>query len=166
MRARFLKHILSAMLISEFFILFLTLVNNWIPSTNTVSKSVFPIYLLSPKSFPFMFFNNTTSFNGSLSSTQPVVKTKFKISHLSLIIRCSLNPKNHHIEHLPRLARTSNVLCISMRWLRHTRKGVLSTKLIPVHSPSRTCLMNAVNCNSTSFSSSTKRLYDTVLGKR
>ena len=129
MRARFLKHILSAMLISEFFILFLTLVNNWIPSTNTVSKSVFPIYLLSPKSFPFMFFNNTTSFNGSLSSTQPVVKTKFKISHLSLIIRCSLNPKNHHIEHLPRLARPSNVLCISMRWLRYTRKGVCPQNL-------------------------------------
>ena len=113
-----------------------------------------------------IFFSNIPSLSGSLSSTPPVVKTKFKISPLSLIIRCSLNPKNQPIEHLPRLARPSNVLCMCMRCLRHTRKGVLSTKLIPVHSPSRTCLMNAVNCNRTSFSSSTKRLYDTVLGKR
>ena len=80
MSARFLKHILSAMLISEFFILFFTLVNSWIPSTNKVSKSVFPIYLLSPKSFPLMFFSNIPSLSGSLSSTPPVVKTKLRIS--------------------------------------------------------------------------------------
>ena len=32
-----------------------------------------PIYPLSPKSFPFMFFKRTPSFNGSQSSTPPVL---------------------------------------------------------------------------------------------
>ena len=61
--ARLLKHILSAILISEFFILFLT------------------------------FFNNTPSLSGSLSSTPPVVNTKLRISPLSFMTRCSLKPK-------------------------------------------------------------------------
>ena len=103
-------------------------------------KRVFPIYPLSPKSFHFMFFKRTPSFNGSLSSTSPVVKTKFNISPLSLIIKCCLNPKNQPIGHLPRLASPSKVLWMRIRRLRHTHRGVLSTKLIPVHSPSNTCL--------------------------
>ena len=35
---------------------------------------------------------------------------KLSISPLSLIIRCSLNPKNHPIEHFPRSASPLNVL--------------------------------------------------------
>ena len=162
--ARFLKQILSATLMREFFILFLTFVTSCIPSTKRLSKRVFPIYPLSPKSYPLMFLSNAPSFRGSLSSTPPVVNTKFRISPLSLIIRCNLNPKNQPKEHFPRLAKPSKVLWMWIRWLRHTRRGVLSTKLIPVHSPNNTCLIKTVSCRSTSFSNSTKRLYDTVLG--
>ena len=104
MSALFLKHILSEMLMSEFFILFFTLVINCTPSMKRFSNRALPIYPLSPKSLPFMFFNNTPSFKGSRSSTFPVVNMKFNISPLSLIIRCSLNPKNHPIEHFPRPA--------------------------------------------------------------
>ena len=127
-------------------------------------KKSFPIYPLSPKSFPLMFLSNASSLRGSLSSTPPVVNTKFRIFPLSLIIKYNLNPKNHSKEHFPRLAKPSKVLWIWIRWLRHTRRGGLSTKLIPVHSPNKTCLIKTVSCRSTSFSNSTKRLYDTVLG--
>ena len=83
---------------------------------------------------------------------------KLRISPLSLIIRCSLNPKDHPMEHFPRSARPSNVLWIRIRWLRQTRKGGKSTKLIPVQLPGRTFLMKMVRGSSTPFSSSTKRL--------
>ena len=45
-----------------------------------------------------------------------------------------------------------------MRWFLHTLSGVLSTKLMPVHLPSNTFLMNRARGMATSFSSSTKRL--------
>lgn len=44
-------------------------------------------------------------------------------------------------------------------------EGVLSTKLIPVHLPSKTFLMNRARGMATSLSSSTKRLYETTLGE-
>ena len=43
-----------------------------------------------------------------------------------------------------------------------TRKGVLSTKLMPVHLPKRTFLMNNAKGRATSLSSSTNRLYETT----
>lgn len=67
--ARFLRQILSATLMREFLILFLTFVTSCIPSTKRLSKRVFPIYPLSPKSFPLMFLSNAPSLRGSLSST-------------------------------------------------------------------------------------------------
>lgn len=57
---------------------------------------------------------------------------KLRISPLSLIIRCRLNPKNHPIEH----------------FLRSTSPS----KLIPVHVSSRTFLMKVVRGSNTSFS--------------
>ena len=45
-------------------------------------------------------------------------------------------------------------------------KGVESTKLIPVHFSNRTCLMKIVSGRSTSFSNSTKRLYEILLGNK
>ena len=136
--ARFLRQILSAILISEFFILFLTLVNNWIPSTNNVSKSVLPIYPLSPKSFPLIFFNNTPYLSGSLSSTPPDVNTKLRISPLSFMTRCSLKPKNQPIEHLPRasiiwilpgdrptLHSVMVVVCVQATRLRSTLQAIM-----------------------------------------
>ena len=156
--ALFLNRILSAMLISIFFILFFTLVTSCTPLTNRVSKSVFPIYPLSAYSFPLIFLKKASCLSGSLSSTPPGVSMKFSISPLSLIIKCSLKPKNHPIEHFPRAASPSNVLWIWIRWLRQTRKGVESAKLIPVHCPKSTCLMNIVNGRRISFSNSTKRL--------
>jgi hypothetical protein len=91
---------------------------------------------------------------------------KFNISPLSLIIRCNLNPKNHPIEHFPRVARPSKVLWICILWFRQTHNGVESTKLMPVHVTSNTVLMNMTIGKRTSFSNSTKRLYDTLRGNR
>ena len=108
--ALFLSRILSAILISEFFILFLTLVTSCIPSRNRFSNSTCPIYPLSAHNFPLIFLRNLPCFNGSRSSTFPGVNMKLRISPLSLIIRCSLKPKNHPMEHLPRSARPSKVL--------------------------------------------------------
>ena len=97
--ALFLSRILSAILIREFLIL-------CIPLRKRFSNRAWPIYTLSAHSFPLMFFRNLPCSKGSQSSTFPGVK----FSPLSLIIRCSLNPKNHPIEHLPRSASPSNVL--------------------------------------------------------
>ena len=128
-------------------------------SSLTVSiKTLFLSRILSAHSFPLMFSRNVPCFNGSRSSTFPGVNIKLRISPLSLIIRCNLNPKNYPIEHFPRSASPSNVLWIRILWLRQTRKGVESTKLMPVHVPSRTFLMKMAIGSSTSFSNSTKRL--------
>lgn len=108
------------------------------PLRKRFSNRAWPIYPLSAHSFPLMFSRNLPCFNGSRSSTFPGVNMKLRISPLSLIIRCSLNPKNHPIEHLPRSASPSNVLWIKILWLRHTHKGVESTKLMPVQVPSST----------------------------
>ena len=59
-----------------------------------------------------MFSRSRPCFNGSRSSTFPEVSMKFRISPLSLIIRCNLNLKNHPMELFPRLASPSNVLWI------------------------------------------------------
>ena len=108
--ALFLSRILSAILIREFLILFLTLVTSCIPLRKRFSNRAWPIYTLSAHSFPLMFFRNLPCFKGSRSSTFPSVNMKLRISPLSLIIRCSLNPKNHPMEHFPRSASPSNVL--------------------------------------------------------
>lgn len=50
-----------------------------------------------------------------------------------------------------------------MLWFRQTRKGVESTKLIPVHSPSRTYFMKMVKERRISFSNSTNRVWETRL---
>ena len=131
-KALFLSRILSAMLICEFFILFLTLVTSCMPLRKRGSNNACPIYPLSAHNFPFMFSRNRPCFNGSRSSTFPGVSMKFGISPLSLIIRCSLNPKNHSMELFPRLASPSNILWGNICWLRQTRKAVESTKLMPV----------------------------------
>ena len=59
-----------------------------------------------------------------------------------------LNPKNHPKEHLPLMAMPLNTLWQRMRWLRHTRMGVESTKLTPVHLPSSTCSTKISLCYS------------------
>lgn len=92
-KALFLSRILSAMLIREFFILFLTLVTSYMPLRKRFSNSACLIYPLSAHNFPFMFSRNQPCFNGSRSSTFPGVSMKFWISPLSLIIRCNLPPQ-------------------------------------------------------------------------
>ena len=121
-RALFLSKILSAILISEFFILFLTLVTSCMPlrkgSQTEPDQYIFCLRIV------FLWCSPETYLaNGSRSSTFPGVNMKLRISPLSLIIRCNLNPKNHPIEHLPRSASPSNVLWIRILWLRQTRKG-------------------------------------------
>ena len=103
-KALFLSEILSVMLIGEFFMLFFALVISCMPLRKRFSNRVYPIYPLSAQSFLFMFFRNFSRFNGSRSSTFPGVNIKLRISPLSLIIKCSLNPKNQPIEHFPRSA--------------------------------------------------------------
>ena len=68
-KALFLIRILSAMLISEFFILFLTLVTSCMPLRKRFSNRAWPIYPLSAHSFPLMFFRNLPCFRGSRAST-------------------------------------------------------------------------------------------------
>ena len=84
---------------------------------------------------------------------------KLSSSPFSLQIRCSLNPKNQPMEHLPLCAIPLNVLWIWMRWFLHTLSGVLSTKLIPVHLPSSTFLMNRARGMATSL-----QFHETVVG--
>lgn len=133
---------------------------------NRNSNSCLPIYPLSPQSLPLTFSINDSEYSGSRSSTLPGVNIKFSISPLSLMIRCSLKPKNHPIEHLPRWAIPLKVLCISMRWCLQTLNGVESTYAMLVQVPSRTSLMNTVRASSTDFCNSTNLLYDTVLGNK
>ena len=75
-------------------------------------------------------------------------------------------PKNQPMEHLPLCAMPLNTLWTCILWFRHTLRGVLSAKLMPVHLPSSTFLMNSARGMATSFSSSTNRLYETTSGKR
>ena len=83
-----------------------------------------------------------------------------EIQNLALLvaIKCSLNPKNHPMEHLPLCAMPLNTLWICILWFLHTLSGVLSTKLMPVHLPSNTFFINKAKGTATCFSSSTKRL--------
>ena len=111
-RALFLSRILSAILISEFFILFLTLVTSCMPFRKRFSNRLWPIYPLSAHSFPLMFSKNLPCFKGSRSSSFPGVNMKLRISPLSLIIRCNLKPKNLPMEYFLRSASPSNVLWI------------------------------------------------------
>ncbi len=111
-QSAFSEQNLSAILIREFLILFLTLVKSCIPLRKRLSNKACPIYPLSAHNFPLMFSRNLPCLNGSRSSTStfPGVNMKLRISPLSLIIRCSLNPKNHPMEHFPRSVVPSNVL--------------------------------------------------------
>ena len=165
-RALLRSIILSATDNSEFLMLFLTLVTSWIPFMNRNSNSYLPIYPLSPQSLPLMFSINDSEYSGSRSSTLPGVNIKFRISPLSLMIRCSLKPKNHPIEHLPRWAIPLKVLWISMRWCLQTLNGVESTYAMPVQVPGNTSFMNTVSDSSTDFCNSTNLLYHTALGNR
>ena len=110
--------------------LFFTFVTSCIPLRKRFSNNACPIYPLSAHNFPFILSKNPPCFKGSRLSTFPRVNIKLRILPLLLIIRCNLNPKNHPMEHLPCSARFSKVLWISMRWLRQTRNGVESTKLM------------------------------------
>jgi len=75
-KALFLSRILSAILISEFLILFLTLVTSFMPSRKRLSNETHPIYPLSAQSFPLMFSRNLPYFNGFRSFTFPRVNMK------------------------------------------------------------------------------------------
>lgn len=83
---------------------------------------------------------------------------KLIISPISLHTTCSLTPKNQPMEHLPRWAIPLKTLCCNILWFLHTRSGVLSMILIPVHLPIRTSLTNAISFNTATFCNSTKRL--------
>lgn len=103
-----------------------------------------------------MFYENLPCFNGSWSST---LNMNLRISSLSLIIKCGLNPKKHPIEYFPRSISFSNILWVRTLWLWHTHKGVESTKLIPIHVPNTVFLMKIVRESSIFF----LQLYETII---
>ena len=109
--ARFLRSTLSETLIIAPFMLLLSFVISWIPQANSLLNSSPSWYSLCHR------------------------------PTFSLQMRCSLKPKNHPMEHLPRCAIPLKTLWMCILWFLHTLSGVLSTKLIPVHLPSRTFLM-------------------------
>ena len=137
-----------------------------IPSTKSLLNRFLLIYPLSPTSLPYMKSTNALYSNGLRSSISPGVIMKLSNSPFSLHIRWSLKPKNHPIEHLPLWAMPLNVLWIWILWVLHTRRGVLSTKLMPVHFPKRTFFIKIANGMAMVFWSSTKRLYDTTFGNK
>ena len=108
--ARFLRSSLSETDISAPFILLFNLVISCILSTNSLLNRFFPIYPLSPTSFPYINSTKALYSSGLRSSTSPGVTIKFRSSPRSLHIKCSLNPKNHPMEHLPLCAIPLNVL--------------------------------------------------------
>ena len=72
----------------------------------------------------------------------------------SLHIRWSFKPKNRLMEPLPRWAMPLRVLGMCILRFLHTRGGVLSTTLMPVHLPGRTSFMNRASGMATSSSDS------------
>ena len=135
MMARFLSSSLSDILIKAPFILLLSLVISYMPSTNKRWKRFLLTYPLSATNFPYMNSTKALYSSGFLSSTSPGVIMKFSNSPFSLQMGWSLKPKNHPMEHLPLCAMPLNTLWICIRWFLHTLRGVLSTKLMPVHFP-------------------------------
>lgn len=79
---RFLKSILSDIVIKQFFILFLILVISCILSIKSNLAKSFPMYPLSAKSFPNILSKNRCCFKGLLSSSLACVMVKVNISHL------------------------------------------------------------------------------------
>lgn len=164
--ALFLSKSLSDIFMIEPFMLLFSFVMSCIPSTKSLLNRFLLIYPLSPTSLPYMKSTNALYSNGLRSSISPGVIMKLSNSPFSLHIRWSLKPKNHPIEHLPLWAMPLNVLWIWILWVLHTRRGVLSTKLMPVHFPKRTFFIKIANGMAMVFWSSTKRLYDTTFGNK
>ena len=132
-KARFLSRILSATLIREFFILFISCMS----LRKKTSNKAYPIYSFSTQSLPFMFFRNLFLFQQLTTSHISQCEHAIKVPFLSLIIKCSLKPKNHPIKHFPHSTNPSKVLWINMRCLRHTRSGVESTKPMPIQASTK-----------------------------
>lgn len=147
-KARFLNRILSTILISELFILFFTLVITCMPLIKRLSNNTVR-YILCRHTVS-LFSKKRLCFKGFRLSTFPEVNIKLRISPLSLITKCKLNPKNHPIEHIPFSASSFKCL-IDQYTLVATHKEVKSTKQIPVQVPKSTCLIKIVNKNNTPF---------------
>ena len=93
--ARFLSNSLSETLINAPFMLFLSFVINYMPSTKSIWKRFLLIYPLSATSLSKIISTNFLFSSGFLSSTSPDVAMKLSSSPFSLHIRCNLNPKSH-----------------------------------------------------------------------
>ena len=82
--ALFLIRILSFIFINTFFMLFLILVINWMPSTNRVSNKDWPIYPLSAHNFPYNVVQEWT-----LLQRLPVIHIswcKHEVQYFSFVI--------------------------------------------------------------------------------
>ena len=94
----FLQQIWLVMLICEFFMLFFTLVSNWLPLEISFQKSLIDVSL-------------SGAFQRFLVIDVRRYEYEFKMSSFSLI-KCSLNPKIHLLKHFPRVLNPSKVSCI------------------------------------------------------
>lgn len=83
-QALFLSKILSTILISVFFILFLTSVTSCMPLRKRFLNRDWTIYPLSAHSFPSMFFRSLPCFNGP--DHQRFFRGKYEIEELTLVI--------------------------------------------------------------------------------
>ena len=156
--ALFRSKSLSETLIKAPFILLFNLIISYIPSTQSFWKRFLQMYPLLPISLPYINSMNALYSKGLRSSTSPGVIIKLRSSPFSLQIKCNLKPKNQPIKHIPLWAIPLKTLWICILWFLQTRSGVLSTKLMPVHLPSRTSLINKAKGTATSLSYSTKPL--------
>lgn len=161
--ALFLSKSLSETLIKAPFILLFSLVISCIPSTNSLWKRFLLMYPLSPTSLPYMKSTKALYSKGLRSSTSTGVIIKLRSSPFSLQIKCNLKPKNQSMEHFRLWDIPLKTLWICILWFLQTRSGVLSTKLMPVHFPNKTFLINKASGMTTSLSNSTIRLYETTL---
>ena len=103
--------ILSHWLRLTFFIFFLGLAISCIPLPKSRSDSFLEMYPLSANPLPNMSFVIDSMTFRSRSSTFHFVRKKDSISPRSLMIRCSLNPKNKPMEQKPLSATFLKVLC-------------------------------------------------------
>ena len=107
-KALFLSKILSATLIREFLMLFLTLVPSCIPLRKRFSNKARPIYPLSAHSFPIMFSKNLPCFKVHNHPYFQVWTWSWE-SHLYHWLS-GVTWNEAPMEHFPRLASPANVL--------------------------------------------------------
>lgn len=156
--ALFLSRILSAMLISEFLMLFLTLVTICMPLRKRFSNKACPIYPLSAHSFPFMFSTNRPCFKGSWSSTFSGVNIKFRISPPVIDNKVKFKAEEPTHGAFPTPGKSLEGLVNQYPLIAADTQGSRIYKTDARTTAQQDFLIKMVSGRSTSLSNSTKRL--------